>query len=422
MSGLNQCTYSFTSSTPLVQYYRVCITCTRNNNANNNAAHADANLMNGSEEEVVICINCSAICHDGHKLSTVLRQKMFCHCSLKNGGSHCRVLPRDRRHEYDDDSDDCSGCGDMSHSHSHHGHHHPSSSSKKRKYNTISAGHDHCHGHAHGGHGHDHDHCEGVNGGDTSNVCANNNSHSLILWSRFSKHDQQKKVLQQSHLMNIEDANRLAKETFVKSNPWTMSEQDIWNDPQFSMSENKFHHLQLKIMKLPRNSDIPEVWEVGVDSADHFLEEFCSFHTKGEVSSNSPSSSTSAKKPAAPSSAVPSASRSFTKTPTKRVILPEVNSEDDEERVIFAPSEEVAGEVEDGKKKKGSRPKKEAGAPKGPTPSYMIYCNMTRDQHQAANPGASMIELTKIIAQIWKNLPAEQKVFYEDLAKADKAR
>ncbi len=430
MSGLNQCTYSFTTNTPLVQYYRVCITCTRNNGNNTNT------VVDGSveEQEVTICINCSAICHDGHKLSTVLRQKMFCHCSLKNGGNHCRVMPKGHSSGYNDDSDDQSNSGCCDHGHS-HGHAASSSSSaKKRKYNTITAGHDHSHGHDH-----DHMNSSSIATNAVGSSCANNNSHSLILWSRYSKHDQDKKVLQQSHLMNIDDANRLAKETFVKSNPWSLSEQDVWKDPQFSMSQNKYNFLQLKMLRLPRFSDIPETWEVGVDSADNFLEEFCSFHAKEKESTGSPGvASHPSKKMAAPmgsSAVLPATSLARNnKTPSKKVILAEALSEDedDDERVIFATNQPTTSTEEaivavtegddGGKKKKTTRPKKEAGAPKGPTPSYMIYCNMNRDKHHAENPGVTMIDLTRIIAQIWKNLPQSEKTLYEELAKADKKR
>jgi hypothetical protein len=284
-------------------------------------------------------------------------------------------MPRDRRHgDSDDESDTCSGCGDMSHSHS-HGHGHGSSSSKKRKYNAMSMSHDHCHSH-----GHDHDIVGKISDStmDTGNICANNNSHSLILWSRFSKHDQQKKVLQQSHLMNIDEANRLAKETFIKANPWSLPEQDICNDHHYSMSRNQWNHLQLKLIRFPRNSDIPEIWEVGVDSADHFLEEFCSFRANGkDIPQVATSSSTTI---------VPGSSKKFpsvvahnrssmtpsTKTPSKKVILSELHDDDDEEHVLFSKasiertgSDEAVPEEDTGKKKKGSRPKKEPGAPKG---------------------------------------------------------
>lgn len=61
MLGLNQCSFALTCNDPVIQYYKVCKTCS-------------------TEGEVKVCLNCASICHEGHNLGTLLRERFFCRC------------------------------------------------------------------------------------------------------------------------------------------------------------------------------------------------------------------------------------------------------------------------------------------------------------------------------------------------------
>ena len=58
---------------------------------------------------------------------------------------------------------------------------------------------------------------------------------------------------------------------------------------------------------------------------------------------------------------------------------------------------------------------------KRPPSAYILYCNSRREKVTGENPGASMIEITKILAQKWKDISDERKAKYEAQAKELKA-
>jgi hypothetical protein len=119
------------------------------------------------------------------------------------------------------------------------------------------------------------------------------------------------------------------------------------------------------------------------------------------------------------------------------------HDDDDDEMVIFAPSKPRYDPEDDEislatdnkpasvsapvlpvveKKKKATRPKKEAGAPKGPVASFMMYSNATREKVISENPGMSMADVSRAIGQSWKALTPDERTPFEDLAKKDKER
>jgi hypothetical protein len=120
------------------------------------------------------------------------------------------------------------------------------------------------------------------------------------------------------------------------------------------------------------------------------------------------------------------------------------HDDDDDEMVIFAPSkprydpddDEISAATDNKpakaatpvipitaeKKKKATRPKKEAGAPKGPVASFMMYSNATREKVISENPGMSMADVSRAIGQLWKALTPDERTPFEDLAKKDKER
>jgi structure-specific recognition protein 1 len=81
------------------------------------------------------------------------------------------------------------------------------------------------------------------------------------------------------------------------------------------------------------------------------------------------------------------------------------------------------------KKKKGKKsPKKKAkkvvdpNAPKGAKGSYMFFTGENREKIKAENPDLTFGELAKKIGEAWKEMSAEDKVPYEEMAAADKER
>lgn len=67
--ALNQCTFSKTGAAHQPQYYKHCYDCFTN-------------------ESEGACLNCAAVCHDGHRLSEVrFAQSFFCDCGQRG----CRL-------------------------------------------------------------------------------------------------------------------------------------------------------------------------------------------------------------------------------------------------------------------------------------------------------------------------------------------
>lgn len=74
------------------------------------------------------------------------------------------------------------------------------------------------------------------------------------------------------------------------------------------------------------------------------------------------------------------------------------------------------------KKSTGKRTKKDPSAPKRGLSAYMFFAQENRDTVKIKNPDASFGEIGKILGELWKKLPSEDKLPYENRAKKDKER
>ena len=68
------------------------------------------------------------------------------------------------------------------------------------------------------------------------------------------------------------------------------------------------------------------------------------------------------------------------------------------------------------------RKKKDPNAPKRATSSYFFFASDVREEVKAANPGASITDISKLIGERWKAMSEDDKKPYTDKAEADKAR
>ncbi|XP_019756488.2 high mobility group protein 20A [Dendroctonus ponderosae] len=73
------------------------------------------------------------------------------------------------------------------------------------------------------------------------------------------------------------------------------------------------------------------------------------------------------------------------------------------------------------KAKKRKKPK-DTTAPRQPLTGYIRYLNDRREAVRTANPAMSFVEITKILASEWTNLPVEKKQQYLDAAEQDRER
>jgi hypothetical protein len=71
--------------------------------------------------------------------------------------------------------------------------------------------------------------------------------------------------------------------------------------------------------------------------------------------------------------------------------------------------------------KASKKPAREAGKPKRPPTSYLIFTNAMRGQAKADNPDLKMTDLSKVMGTMWRELSDEEKRPYEEQAKAAKA-
>lgn len=72
------------------------------------------------------------------------------------------------------------------------------------------------------------------------------------------------------------------------------------------------------------------------------------------------------------------------------------------------------------KAKKGAG--KAAGGPKRPLSAFLLYCNNKRDKVRAENPDASMVDVTRILAEKWKGISDERRTKYNAEAADLKAK
>ncbi|KAG5462048.1 MAG: high mobility group box domain-containing protein, partial [Olpidium bornovanus] len=62
-----------------------------------------------------------------------------------------------------------------------------------------------------------------------------------------------------------------------------------------------------------------------------------------------------------------------------------------------------------GKKKRGSKPKKDPNAPKRNLSAYMFYAQENREKVKAQHPNATFSDMGKILGENWKAMTDAQK-------------
>lgn len=93
----------------------------------------------------------------------------------------------------------------------------------------------------------------------------------------------------------------------------------------------------------------------------------------------------------------------------------------EEEMASYTPPE---GEQENGKRKRKGKNDQQDNAKKvkRPLSGYMYFCKEKRPALAAEHPDMKMVELSKMLGQMWKELSDEEKRPFDDLATADKRR
>ena len=87
------------------------------------------------------------------------------------------------------------------------------------------------------------------------------------------------------------------------------------------------------------------------------------------------------------------------------------------------PDEVAAMEAQAGQTKRGKkRAKKTAGGPKRATTAYFFYTNAIRPQVKEQHPDMKVTEMAKVMGSKWKELSADEKQKYVDMAAEDQAR
>lgn len=80
--------------------------------------------------------------------------------------------------------------------------------------------------------------------------------------------------------------------------------------------------------------------------------------------------------------------------------------------------EDPSPAAERGKKRK--RAKKDPNAPKRPRTSFLLFCQEKRARLTAENPSLKMTEVVQKLGELWRELPAEQRIKYEKAAASEK--
>merc|ERR1712028_325137 len=86
------------------------------------------------------------------------------------------------------------------------------------------------------------------------------------------------------------------------------------------------------------------------------------------------------------------------------------------------PKKRKAEKVAAEKPAKKKKAKKDKNAPKGAKGSYILFGMDKRPEILAANPGAAITEVAKLIGAAWKLVTDEEKAKYNEKAAEDKER
>ncbi|KAJ3253307.1 FACT complex subunit [Boothiomyces macroporosus] len=98
----------------------------------------------------------------------------------------------------------------------------------------------------------------------------------------------------------------------------------------------------------------------------------------------------------------------------------DAGSDDEEKEVKKTIPKKHKKETKDAPKKRQKKEKKEG--PKRAMTSFLYFCRDYRGKIKEKNPGMSLGEIGKELGIQWKNVSAEEKQIYEDLANQDKER
>jgi hypothetical protein len=85
-------------------------------------------------------------------------------------------------------------------------------------------------------------------------------------------------------------------------------------------------------------------------------------------------------------------------------------------------SEVFANTEEELKKKSPKKEKIDPDAPKAAVNSFILFCRDNRDKIKEKNPEMKAIDITKKLAEMWKDLEDEEKKEYQEKSKEDKER
>eukprot|EP01025_Chloroclados_australasicus_P005622 TRINITY_DN11737_c0_g1_i2.p1 TRINITY_DN11737_c0_g1~~TRINITY_DN11737_c0_g1_i2.p1 ORF type:complete len:463 (-),score=68.58 TRINITY_DN11737_c0_g1_i2:306-1694(-) len=101
---------------------------------------------------------------------------------------------------------------------------------------------------------------------------------------------------------------------------------------------------------------------------------------------------------------------------------PEVATPPKKKAKLLEGAQQKAEQVEEGKKERKTRKKKDPDAPKRHLSGFMIFSMDKREQVRKENPDKKITEITKILGEMWKNVTTEEKASYEERSAKDKER
>lgn len=94
-----------------------------------------------------------------------------------------------------------------------------------------------------------------------------------------------------------------------------------------------------------------------------------------------------------------------------RFLLERIGKENGEESDAASSHDEALWQKAPVRRRRVEKPKKkkDPNAPKGPGNVFFLYCRFERDKIKDQYPNESLGDITKILAQKWKDLPKDEK-------------
>lgn len=475
MSSLNQCTYDVSGPCAILQYYRLCYTCSEN-----------------QPSFVAVCLNCASICHEEHSLGPVVREPFYCRC-FENDSHICRASRAAQSHIHRRRAQDAKF----------------KALQQQLSRNSMP-----------------------LYASTASSASRSSKAYDkkFVVWYRTD--NQPKSIVKVFE--DIDEANDCVKDAFVEYNPWEFSSlelrrydtfQSVFSSAglaQYSVSlrqrttastASKTSTSPVDLAKAGGDDIAPngEVgitstvserilvedktllekgshWEVHAEMLEQFLQDYgCepppvmptiipaniqpvawydfpepdpfedtlprSLSASKKSSSKKKTSSAvtmtmdmhddvhlplkkaggahsaakKQKKTQGTTSSTPAGSSSKKKTSKKAKASAIADDDYGYFRLPAAsrkrgrPSATQQEESEATPARK-SRVLKEEGAPKGPSASFMFFTNVQRPIVRQEHPKLSVIDVTRHIGELWRNLTTEEKAPFEELAKEDRLR